>query len=142
MNHTSLGDPESSFQSGKDSSAAETGYGIGKVSEITSISAFTIRYYDKCGFLPNLKRDRRGVRTFFLSDMRQLYLVEALHKSGLSIEGIQYFVRLQKRGAATSSERLSILRSRKNALEYQRAELDNSLTHLNAAAMDLEDTES
>lgn len=141
MGHTPSRDSGDSFQSEINRSMAETGYGIGKVSEITSISAFTIRYYDKCGFLPNLKRDRRGVRTFTSADVRQLYLVEALRKSGLSIEGIQYFVRLQKRGAATEEERLSILRSRKNALEYQRDELENSLTHLNAAAVDLKDME-
>lgn len=142
MGHASSKDSRESFQFETSSSMAELGYGIGKVSEMTSISAFTIRYYDKCGFLPNLKRDRRGVRTFSHADVRQLYLVEALRKSGLSIEGIQYFVRLQKRGAATEGERLSILRSRKNALEYQRAELESSLVHLNAAAVDLEDSES
>lgn len=142
MGHASSKDSRESFQFETSSSMAEPGYGIGKVSEMTSISAFTIRYYDKCGFLPNLKRDRRGVRTFSHADVRQLYLVEALRKSGLSIEGIQYFVRLQKRGAATEGERLSILRSRKNALEYQRAELESSLVHLNAAAVDLEDSES
>lgn len=142
MGHIPSKDSGDTSQPEKNSSTVETGYGIGKASEITSISAFTIRYYDKCGFLPNLKRDRRGVRTFAHADIKQLYLIEALRKSGLSIEGIQYFVRLQKRGSATRDERLSILRSRKNALEYQRAELESSLAHLNAAAMDLEDMES
>ncbi len=142
MGHASSKDSRNSFQFETSGLTIEAGYGIGKVSEMTSISAFTIRYYDKCGFLPNLKRDRRGVRTFSHADVRQLYLVEALRKSGLSIEGIQYFVRLQKRGAVTEGERLSILRSRKNALEYQRTELESSLVHLNAAAVDLEDSES
>ena len=73
-------------------------YGIGDVVALTGISAFTIRYYDKCGFFPNLHRDKRGVRTFSEADVAQLHLVEALRKSGLSIEGIQYFVRLCRRG--------------------------------------------
>lgn len=117
-------------------------FGIGEASELTGISAFTIRYYDKCGFLPNLQRDRRGVRSFSQADISQLHLVEALRKSGLSIEGIQYFAKLQKRGGSTHGERLGILRSQETVLEYQRAELDESLKRLHAAVVDLEMEES
>lgn len=113
-------------------------YGIGEVSATTGISAFTIRYYDKCGFFPHLQRDRRGVRKFSDADVAQLHLVEALRKSGLSIEGIQYFVRLCKRGADTAGERLAILRAQETVLEYQRDELDESLTCLHRATVDLE----
>ena len=102
---------------------------------MTGISAFTIRYYDKCGFFPELARDARGVRTFSQSDVAQLYFVDALRKSGLSIEGIQYYVKLQRRGAATRDERLAIVRAQ--VLEYQRAELDESLKRLSAAGVEL-----
>ncbi|MEG0790047.1 MAG: MerR family transcriptional regulator [Gordonibacter sp.] len=117
-------------------------YGIGEVSATTGISAFTIRYYDKCGFFPNLHRDRRGVRKFSNDDVGQLHLVEALRKSGLSIEGIQYFVRLCRRGDAARTERLSILRAQETVLEYQRDELDESLKRLHSATVDLEATGS
>lgn len=113
-------------------------YGIADVVAMTGISAFTIRYYDKCGFFPNLRRDKRGVRSFSEADVAQLHLVEALRKSGLSIEGIQYFVRLCKRGDSTQAERLSILRAQETVLEYQREELDESLKRLHAATVDLE----
>ena len=48
-------------------------FGISEVADMTGISAFTIRYYDKCGFFPELARDARGVRTFSQSDVAQLY---------------------------------------------------------------------
>ncbi|MBC2890481.1 MerR family transcriptional regulator [Gordonibacter massiliensis (ex Traore et al. 2017)] len=115
-------------------------YGIADVVSITGISAFTIRYYDKCGFFPDLHRDKRGVRSFSEADIAQLHLVEALRKSGLSIEGIQYFVRLCKQGSATQPERLRILRAQETVLEYQREELDESLKRLHAATVDLEST--
>ena len=101
-------------------------HGIGEVSDMTGISAFTIRYYDK-----------RGVRSFSEDDVAQLHLIEALRKSGLSIEGIQYYVRLSRRGASTVAERLSILQARETVLEYQRDELDLSLQRLHAATMEL-----
>ena len=111
--------------------------GIAEVVDLTGISAFTIRYYDKCGFFPGLARDKRGVRSFSEDDVAQLHLIEALRKSGLSIEGIQYYVRLSRRGASTVAERLSILQARETVLEYQRDELDLSLQRLHAATMEL-----
>ncbi len=112
-------------------------FGIGEVSDMTGISAFTLRYYDKCGFFPGLARDKRGVRSFSHADIEQLHLVEALRKSGLSIEGIQYYVRLAKRGPSTAGERLSILQERETALAYQRDEIELQIRRLHAAAVDL-----
>ena len=83
-----------SHQSEHQPTASEGLLGINEVVELTGISAFTIRYYDKCGFFPNLIRGKRGVRSFKPSDVKQLKLVDALRRSGLSIEGIRYFVRL------------------------------------------------
>lgn len=117
-------------------------YGIADVADTTGISAFTIRYYDKCGFFPDLARDHRGVRSFSQADIAQLHFVDALRKSGLSIEGIQYYVRLQRRGASTRAERLEIVRAQETVLEYQRAELDESLKRLHAAGMELSANES
>lgn len=127
---------------GDEASTPKLKFSISEASDATGISAYTIRYYDKCGFLPNLERNHRGVRTFYKSDIMQLNLIEALRKSGLSIEGIQYFVRLEKRGSETRNERLSILRSQETILEYQRAELGENLKRLHAATVDLEAEES
>lgn len=121
-------------------SVAQSGmpcYGITEVADMTGISAFTIRYYDKCGFFPDLARDRRGVRMFAQTDVAQLYFVDALRKSGLSIEGIQYYVKLQKRGASSRDERRSIVQAQETVLEYQRAELDECLKRLHAAGVEL-----
>ena len=117
------------------------GIGIQEVVEITGISAFTIVYYDKCGFFPSLHRDKRGVRSFAESDIRQLRLVDALRKSGLSIEGIRYFVRLSK-DAARDPDRLAIMQTQINSLEYQIAESRESLELLKREAAALQSTSS
>lgn len=104
--------------------------GINEVVELTGISAFTIRYYDKCGFFPNLIRGKRGVRSFSDADIHQLKLVDALRRSGLSIEGIRYYVKLSKRGNESEQDRLSILQTQTTALEYQIAEAEESLAML------------
>lgn len=108
----------------------ELGIGISEVAEITGISAFTIRYYDKCGFFPGLQRSKRGIRTFTARDVRQLKLVDALRRSGLSIDGIRYYVKLMKADGRTAKDRETILQSQAVNLEYQIAEAQESLQFL------------
>ncbi|MGI6105034.1 MAG: MerR family transcriptional regulator [Raoultibacter sp.] len=102
-------------------------YAISEVSNMTGISAYTLRYYDKCGFFPELYRDKHNVRKFSNQDIDFLKLVDALRKSGLSIEGIQYFVRLCLQGEKSRAEQYRILDAQKTVLEYQLAELQSSL---------------
>lgn len=84
-------------------------YTITQIEELSGISAHTLRYYDKCGFFPSLSRDNRGRRIYSDEDFAQLELVHALRKSGLSIEGIKYYVTLSKQ-SGTDEERAGILK--------------------------------
>lgn len=102
-------------------------YSISEVSNSTGISAFTLRYYDKCGFFPELYRDKHKVRKFSDRDIDFLNLVDALRRSGLSIEGIQYFVRLYLQGDKSKEEQHRILEAQRTVLEYQLAEIQSSL---------------
>lgn len=107
-------------------------YGIAQVEEISGISAFTIRYYDKCGFFPNLQRDSHGARIFSDADVEQLKLVDSLRKSGLSIEGIQYFVKAFSK-EPLNSDCLAILKDRLKVLEIKKAEIDASAAMIEKA---------
>ncbi|MCL1796880.1 MAG: MerR family transcriptional regulator [Eggerthellaceae bacterium] len=102
-------------------------YAIGEVADMTGISAYTLRYYDKCGFFPHLYRDKNQVRSFSDNDVSWLRLMDALRKSGLSIEGIQYFVRLSLANEVTRAEQFAILENQETVLEYQLAEIQESL---------------
>lgn len=110
--------------------SSEPKYSISEVVDITGISAFTLRYYDKCGFFPNLYRDKNKVRKFSEADLKSLQLVDALRKSGLSIDGIRYFVKLNIKGSKTLSERRDILRAQEITLEYQLTEIQENLKTL------------
>lgn len=122
--------------------SADSLIGINEVVELTGISAFTIRYYDKCGFFPNLARGKRGVRSFSQDDIKQLKLVDALRRSGLSIEGIHYYVRLSKREEESLDDRIAIIQSQTTALEYQIAEAEESLALLRAELAGLKERKS
>ena len=113
--------------------APDARYTISEVSDMTGISAFTLRYYDKCGFFPHLARTKGNMRRFSERDLFDLAVVDALRRSGLSIDGIRYFVRLESNGETGRAERLSILRERETVLEYQRDEVLAGLKTLERA---------
>ncbi|MBE6466119.1 MerR family transcriptional regulator [Denitrobacterium detoxificans] len=113
------------------------GYSITEVEDMTGITAHTIRYYDKCGFFPNLGRDSRGRRYFTDSDLQQLTLIEALRYSGLSIEGIGYFVRMQLRGRDGVKQLMRVLSEQKLSLDLKMREIEECQGALEAYASEI-----
>ena len=96
-------------------------YTIKDMSELTGLPASTLRYYDKQGLLPNLKRDGNNIRIFSDDDYASLRLIDCLKRSGLSIKDIKKFIDMAgKEGALTG--RLEIFRKRREIL---RKELEN-----------------
>ena len=67
---------------------------INEVELETGISAYTIRYYDKCGFFNPIARTPQGRRRFSADDISRLLLMDAFRKSGLSIDGLKYLAPL------------------------------------------------
>lgn len=97
-------------------------FSIYEVEEQTGISAYTIRYYDKCGFFPTLLRDKAKARCFRSADIEQLRLVDALRKSGLSIDDIKRFVELQQSKNSNSYVK-SLLENRMDAIKQEQKKL-------------------
>ena len=93
-------------------------YTIKDMSELTGLPASTLRYYDKQGLLPNLKRDGNNIRIFSDDDYASLRLIDCLKRSGLSIKDIKKFLDMAgKDGALTA--RLEIFRKRREILKQE-----------------------
>ena len=93
------------------------------MSKLTGLPASTLRYYDKQGLLPNLRRDMNNVRIFTDEDYQNLLLIECLKKSGLSIKDIKNFIDLAEQGDTALTERLEIFTRRREILRKELAEL-------------------
>lgn len=65
-------------------------YTIGQVSEMFHLPVSTLRYYDKEGLFPNLKRES-GIRKFNDHELEALRMIRCLKASGLEIKGIKQF---------------------------------------------------
>ena len=64
-------------------------YTIGEIAKRFNISISTIRYYDKEGLLPNIKREN-GIRKFSEQDVETIFIIECLKKTNVELKDINY----------------------------------------------------
>lgn len=103
-------------------------YTIKDVSERTGLPASTIRYYDKQGLLPDLRRDSNNIRIFTEQDLTNLRLIDCLKRSGLSIKDIKNFIDLAGQGDTAINDRLEIFIRRRELLKRELANLQEILS--------------
>ncbi|MBQ9594328.1 MAG: MerR family transcriptional regulator, partial [Synergistaceae bacterium] len=92
----------------------------------TGLPASTLRYYDKQGLLPNLKRDGNNIRIFTDDDYASLRLIDCLKRSGLSIKDIKKFIDMAGKEEALTG-RLEIFRKRREILRKELEDLKGVL---------------
>ncbi len=92
---------------------------IGEAAKRIGISASALRYYDKEGLLPDVKRSIGGVRVFSDADFRWLHLIDCMKKAGMSIAEIKEYLFFMKQGDETIPARLALFKKRKDKLEEQ-----------------------
>ena len=107
---------------------------IQEVAEQTGISAYTIRFYEKAGVLPRIKRMSNGIRQFSEADVVFLHFLMRLKQTGMSLEDIMEFTedgcmreRLQRGDGIPQfvvEKRIAVLRRHQQQLYEQRRNLD------------------
>jgi MerR family transcriptional regulator, aldehyde-responsive regulator len=67
-------------------------FSITKASNLTGISTYTLRYYEKMGVCPPSKRRSNGSRYYTEADILYLQFILGLKETGMSLEHIKEFV--------------------------------------------------
>lgn len=98
-------------------------YTINDVSKRTGMSVHTLRYYDKKGLLPFIKRSESGIRIFTEDDFDPLYTIHCLKESGMSLAKIKDFMDLYLQGNKT-------IEAREKLFQEQKAEIENQIKKL------------
>ncbi|WP_426454508.1 MerR family transcriptional regulator [Paenibacillus sp. S-38] len=104
---------------------------IKEVTEITEIAAHTLRYYEKEGLLPHVKRNENGKRLYDEEDLSWIHFVTALRATGMPIAQIQKYVYLYKEGDSTISERKLMMLHHKKEIERSIGDLYFNLDKIN-----------
>ena len=94
-----------------------------------NIPVSTLRYYDKEGLFPNMKRES-NIRKFDDSEIETLRIIECLKKSGMEIKDIRRYMELCSEGSSTYAERKALFEKQRESVEGEIARLEKTLNML------------
>lgn len=78
---------------------------ISAAAKKAGLTAYTLRYYDKEGLLPFVKRSSGGGRRFAESDMSWLQLITCMKTIGMSVKEIRQYITWCRAGDKTLKRR-------------------------------------
>jgi DNA-binding transcriptional MerR regulator len=92
---------------------------IQAISNLTGITAHTLRYYEKNGLIHAIVRGSNGRRQYSAADLAWIRFLVRLRTTGMSIRQMQQIADLRRQGSATTTERRILLEAHKNKLAEQ-----------------------
>ena len=103
---------------------------IKKASEICETTIDTIRYYEKVGVIPAIKRNDKGIRIFDDEDIRWILFVKQMRNAGLPIKTLSLYMELFQQGDETISQRKDLLKEQISKTENKMKQMEEALERL------------
>lgn len=106
-------------------------YTIKQAAEKVGLTIYTLRYYDKEGLLPFVKRSETGNRIFTESDLEWLGLICCLKNTGMPIKQIGIYIQWCLEGDRSLDLRRQMLIEHRQTVLQQITELRHHLEAIN-----------
>lgn len=103
---------------------------ITEVSEKLKLPKDTLRFYERIGLIPNIKRLKNGMRMYDEAVCQWIQLIHAMRVSGSSIEVLIEYCSLAQQGNATLSTRKELLNEERLHLLTKMEALEETLLQL------------
>ena len=104
---------------------------IAEVSKEYGISADTLRYYERIGLLPRVRRNENGIRDYDEQDCARIKFVKCMCGANVSIEALIEYMQLLEQGDGTMAARKAILEEQRDQVTERIAEMQAGLDRLN-----------
>lgn len=104
---------------------------IKEASQVTGVSADTLRYYERIGLIPAVLRSAGGIRDYDEASIRWINFIKCMRGAGLPIEALIEYVALCKEGDKTEASRKAILVEQRDILQQRIESLQKTLVKLN-----------
>ncbi len=98
-------------------------YAIGQAAQKMGLTAYTLRFYEKEGLLPFVKKCGSGQRVFSDTDIGWLSMIECLKGTGMPLKDIKQYIDWYIEGDSTLQQRLDMFKNQKQKLEEQISQL-------------------
>ena len=104
---------------------------IKEASQLTGVSADTLRYYERIGLIPAVLRNESGIRNYDETSIGWINFIKCMRSAGLPIEALIEYVALYKEGSKTEVSRKAILIEQRDILQERMSSLQKTLDKLN-----------
>lgn len=94
------------------------------------LSQDTLRYYEKIGLLPNVKRNSSGIRNYTENDCKWIEFIKCMRAAGLSIDTLSNYVQMFQEGDSTLGQRKALLIEQREELLGRIQDMQKTLARL------------
>ena len=105
-------------------------YTIGEAAAITGISVSALRYYDREGMFPGMRRTSGGSRIFSEQELSTLRVIHCLKSAGMWVKETREFLLWCQEGDASLEKRGEMFHTRLREVEAQMEALRQTLGHI------------
>jgi DNA-binding transcriptional MerR regulator len=103
---------------------------IAEASELTGLTAHTLRYYERIGLL-DVRRDAAGYRSYDRRALARIVFISRLRASGMPIGTISHYLELVLEGDHTAPQRLALMQEHRDRIQRQLRDLQLALAVTN-----------
>jgi len=96
---------------------------ISDVTQLTGLSADTLRYYEKFGLLPNISRSSSGIRQYNDKDVSRIKFIQRAQRMNFSLEEIKHLLSMRDNPQHAKDEVRLLTSEKLNDIEQQLEEL-------------------
>lgn len=104
---------------------------ISEVSERFDLTKDTLRYYERVGLIPEIRRNSSGNRDYREEDCNWIEFIKCMRDAGLSIDTLIEYLELYQEGDSTIRERKEILTEERDKLAEKISKMQQTLDRLN-----------
>jgi DNA-binding transcriptional MerR regulator len=103
---------------------------IAEVSKHYELSIDTLRYYERTGLIPPVRRGKGGIRDYSDKDLEWVGFIKCMRIANMPIEVLIEYVNLFKQGRGTQESRKTLLKEQREQLAERIANLQTILEKL------------
>lgn len=106
-------------------------YSISETAKITKLTPYTLRYYEKEGLLPFVRKTKSGLRIYTDNDIAWIGLIECLKSTGMPLKGIKQYIDWFIAGDSTLSQRLNMFKEHRINVKNRLTQMRKNLERIN-----------
>jgi DNA-binding transcriptional MerR regulator len=103
---------------------------ISEVSQRLDLSKDTLRYYERIGLIPDIRRNSSGNRDYTENDCGWIAFIKCMRDAGLHIDTLKEYLDLYQQGDTTIKARKELLTEERKKLASKIDELQQTLERL------------